>query len=98
MRLEFEPEAEAEYWRAVEYYDSRETGLGKDFSHDVLSAMDQVMAHPNMWPFILGDARRCLLHRFPFALLYHAEPECIRILAVMNTRRHPDYWRHRLTR
>ena len=42
-----------------------------------------------------GEVRRCLVHRFPYGVLYSVEPEGISILAVMHLRRDPDYWKQR---
>ena len=43
------------------------------------------------------QVHRCLVHRFPYGILYCIEPDVVHILAVMNLHRDPDYWKHRLT-
>jgi toxin ParE1/3/4 len=50
-----------------------------------------------MWPFIGPGVRRCLLHRFPFGIIYHIDEENnhLFILAVMNLHRDPGYWTDR---
>jgi len=40
--------------------------------------------------------RRCLVHRFPYGIIYAIENDTIYIAAVMHLRREPGYWeRHR---
>lgn len=95
MTFSFHPEAEREFAEAVEYYESRETGLGYDFSIEVSGAIKNIINCPNTWPFIAEDVRRCLVNRFPYGALYSIENGEILILAIMHLRRHPDYWKKR---
>lgn len=43
--------------------------------------------------------RRCLLQKFPYAIIYSIEPDHIHIIAVAHTKRKPGYWliRHKDT-
>lgn len=96
MTLAFHPEADAELTEAVAYYEKCDTGLGLDFFREVYFAVQNAVDYPLMWPKIETDVRRCLVHRFPYGVLYSVEPNGIFILAVMNLHRAPDYWKHRL--
>ena len=49
-----------------------------------------------MWTEIAPGIRRCLLKRFPYAILYSQEADALFIYAVMHMHRDPDYWRHRI--
>lgn len=95
MTFSFHPEAEAELFAAIEYYEEQEPGLGQAFSFEVTSAILNVVDYPKAWPTLEDDVRRCLTHRFPFGVLYTLEREHILILAVMHLRRGPDYWKSR---
>lgn len=96
MRYAFHPEAEAEFVRAVEYYEEREEGLGLDFAVEIYSAIERIFAHPKAWPILEDDIRRSLVRRFPYGLLYAEEGDKIFITAVMHLHREPDYWKHRM--
>lgn len=97
MTFEFDAEAKAEFFDAIAFYESSSKGVGEDFSREVMAAVSQVVAHPEMWPCLRAHAvRRCLLHRFPYALVYSVEPRRVYILAVMHLHRNPNYWRHRV--
>jgi len=39
--------------------------------------------------------RRCLVHRFPYGVIYQVTGEVILIIAVMQLNRKPGYWRGR---
>lgn len=95
MSYSFHPEAEIEFREAIEYYESREEGLGFDFAHEVYSAIGRAAEHPRAWPMLDGDIRRCQTRRFPYGVLYSQEKNSIYVLAVMHLHRQPDYWKHR---
>ena len=95
MKLTFHPDADAEFFESIEYYEQCEIGLGQDFSIEVYSAVQIILNHPIAWPIIEDDVRRCLINRFPFGILYSIEENEIFILAVMNQHRNPDYWKYR---
>ncbi len=95
MTFSFHPEAEAEFNEAVEYYEIREEGLGFDFAHEVYSAIGRAAEHPDAWPLLDDDIRRCQTRRFPFGVLYSQESNGIYVLSVMHLHQDPDYWKHR---
>ncbi len=95
MIFSFHPDAEAEFNKAIEYYEEIESGLGFDFAIEVYSTIQRSIAFPNAWPVIDGEIRRSLVRRFPFGILYAQENEGIYIAAVMNLHRHPEYWKDR---
>jgi hypothetical protein len=76
----FHPEAEEEFVEAVAYYEECETGLGLDFARAIHAAIQNSIDYPTLWPQIEDEVRRCLVHRFPYGVLYSAEPHGIFIL------------------
>jgi plasmid stabilization system protein ParE len=95
MTFSFHPEARAEFEGAVACYEERQTGLGLDLALEVRAAIQNIVAFPQAWPVVEGEIRRCLVHRFPYGILYAIEPAEIWVLAVMHLHRDPDYWKHR---
>jgi toxin ParE1/3/4 len=91
----FHPDAEIEFVESIDYYESCSSGLGYDFSFEVLSSIEAILQHPLAWPAIESDIRRCLVNRFPFGILYAVENQSIFILAVMHLHRKPGYWHDR---
>ena len=95
MNFPFHPEADEEFVEGISYYESCEPGLGLDFAREVNAAIRNAADYPAMWPEIESEVRRCLVHRFPYGVLYSVEAQGIFILAVMHLHRDPDYWKHR---
>jgi hypothetical protein len=95
VTFSFHPEAEAEFNKAIDYYEEIESGLGFDFAIEVYSAIQRAVAFPKAWPVIDGDIRRSLVRRFPFGILYSVENRGIYVTAVMNLHRNPEYWKNR---
>lgn len=96
MSYAFHPEAEAELTEAIEWYETREPGLGLDFATEVHAAIERALAFPLAWQVMEGDIRRALVHRFPYGVLYTQEHNGMLVLAVMHLHRHPEYWKNRV--
>lgn len=84
--------AELELNEAAAYYELEEPGLGARFLTEVDRCIESLVKHPQAGAIILGDVRRRLVRRFPYAVLYTIKPEGVRILAIMNLKRRPLYW------
>jgi len=95
MNYSFHPQAQVEFERAIEYYETCQKGLGYDFAIEIHNTIQNVINFPDTWPVLRLSIRRCLVRRFPYGILYSIEPEGIIILAVMHLHRSPNYWKHR---
>jgi plasmid stabilization system protein ParE len=88
--------AQQELDDAIKYHNAKIPGLGEDLFNETVSAAQKLCEFPEMWPKVRKGIRRCRLKRFPYSLLYRADPEEIVIIAVMHNRRRPAYWRSRI--
>ena len=95
MSVRFHPEAEEDLTAAIDYYEGCEAGLGEDFALEVAAVLRNVASFPLAWPVVEDGMRRCLINRFPYALLYDIEDNGIHVYAVGHLSRQPGYWRHR---
>lgn len=95
MSYVFHPDAEVELNEAIEWYETREPGLGLDFATQVHAAIQRALAFPHAWQEMGGDIRRALIYRFPYGVLYVPDNNQLLIIAVMHLHRQPDYWRDR---
>ena len=96
MKYKFHPDALEEYREAAIWYANREQELGHQFIAHIEDAIHRVLETPTRWRIIDEDVRRCLVHLFPYAILYTIEDRFILIVAVMHLSRDPDYWRERI--
>jgi toxin ParE1/3/4 len=94
-RAELVQEAEEDLLEAAEFYETQRAGLARRF----LTAVERVVTHAATRPLLgtpLGGAiRRYLIPGFPYAIIYEADREPVRVLAIAHLRRHPDFWRDR---
>ena len=95
MRYAFHPEALQEYSEAVKYYAERDVNLAQRFINSIEEAVFKIREFPNRYPTIEDDIRRCLVKKFPYALLYMINRDSIVILALMHCNRKPGYWKSR---
>ncbi len=92
MRYYFHEHAETEFDRAVKYYEDCRHGLGIDFAQEVYTTIDRIIQYPEAWSPMSKNTRRCLVNRFPFGVIYQVKSGFVRIIAVADLRRRPDYW------
>ena len=95
MRFFFHEDAEAEFNKAVDYYEECRPGLGLEFAQEVYAAILRVVQYPDAWSPMSKNTRRSLTHRFPFGVIYRLKSNHIEIIAVADLRRRPSYWRDR---
>ena len=92
MIIIFSNLAKQELDDATYYYEIERQGLGKQFRQEVKKAITRLSAYPKAWSIECGDVRKCILHKFPYKLLYSIEVDHIFIIAVAHQHRKPDYW------
>jgi plasmid stabilization system protein ParE len=93
--VEFHPEAAEEAQAAVEWYRRRSTRAAEGFVRELEEAVRAVSEAPLRWPEFTEGARRYLLSRFPYWLIYRKRGDSLQVLAVAHERRTPGYWRSR---
>ncbi len=96
MKYYFHEHAEIEFNRAIEYYEGCQTGLGLEFAQEIYFTIERIMRFPDAWSPMSKNTRRCLVNRFPFGVIYQMKSASVRIIAVADLRRHPDYWKNRV--
>lgn len=92
MKVIFSTYARLELEDAIHFYDLEYEGLGQQFKAGVRKAVLRIAEYPEAWSIDRGDIRKCLLHKFPYKLLYSIENDHVFIIAVAHLHRKPDYW------
>jgi len=99
VRVQFDVAATAEAEAAARWYEARESGLGSEFLVELDRAISEIAQSPSSWQVSSDDsrARRFLLSRFPFSIVYVVRTDDhVVVAAVAHAKRRPGYWRERL--
>jgi plasmid stabilization system protein ParE len=81
---------------AVRWYERQRPGLGGEFFDAVVGTINQVSETTEAGSGFGGlDARRMLVAKFPYQIVYRISVDEIRILAFAHLKRRPGFWRHR---
>jgi len=96
MNLKFSIVAEREIETAADYYEKQEAGLGLRFVLELQRAIKFILQFPNAWSPISKRARRCVLRRFPYNVIYSVHQDTVTIVTVVHQRRDPGKWQELL--
>lgn len=95
MKLILRKEAETDIETAFDWYETRQPGLGAQF----IEALDQLFQiisdNPEGFPCILGQVRRGLTRRFPYAVYFQVNPDYVDVIGILHQRRNPAAWHKR---
>ena len=93
MKITFASEAREELAEAVRWY-AKEAGPSRatDFRNAVHRTITLLTDHPAMGTPSRGDTRRIVVHHYPYSVVYRADSETLRVLAIANHSRRPGYW------
>ena len=95
-RYGFHISASREYSEAAIYYSDISPELGGRFHDEIERLIMEIRRQPDRFRLFASPVRRHFSTVFPFAILYLDRPEEVWIIAVMNMRRRPGYWRNRI--
>lgn len=96
LPVRLRPAALQELTEAWSWYEAKREGLGDEFR----ACLDAGIAEIGRSPFgcrqVRGEARRKVVRRFPYVLIYLAETEHVEVIAVFHTSRDPAVWHDRV--
>ncbi|MFO8010824.1 MAG: type II toxin-antitoxin system RelE/ParE family toxin [Dehalococcoidia bacterium] len=96
MNVEFLDVAEAEFTKAVTYYNGQSEGLGYEFAAEVKRTIGRIIQYPEAWPPFSERTRRCRTMRFPYGIIYQIRDSVILIVAIMHLRQNPETFKKRV--
>jgi toxin ParE1/3/4 len=92
LPLIIRPKAEEDIADARDWYDARQQGMGDRF----LEGAEQALLHIAQFPFATAEdsqgARKVLMRRFPYSVIYRVGTDHIAVIAVYHTSRRPRSW------
>ncbi len=84
--------AQGDIRRAARYYERQARHLGVEFTVEIEHALSRLADNPEIGAPIQSGARKLLVRRFPYLVIYRMLSDQVLVLAVGHQRRHPDFW------
>jgi plasmid stabilization system protein ParE len=89
-------EADQEFIESVDYYESREAGLGLRFRNEVAAVVDWILRFPEVPRLRPRGYRRVNLRAFPHYVAYIIRGDTIWVVAIAHGHRRPEFWIERI--
>ena len=90
------PEAENDLKETFSWYEDKRVGLGHDFLLQVDAGLRFIERNPEISPPKYLKARKYLIKRFPYKIIYLVEKERLVVLAVIHGKRSPKLIKKRI--
>ncbi len=92
MRLEFHPSTVGDVNEAASHYGRARAGLDAEFRTEIDAVIERIARNPSRFPVVEAQIRRCIVHKFPYSVLYRiVDDDCVRILVIRHHRRRPQF-------
>ena len=88
-QLVYQPAAVADVRASFDWHERQRKGLGDEFLAALARAEDVARANPFAYRVIRRDARRVMLRRFPYQLIFRVVADAIVVVACFHGRRSP---------
>lgn len=85
--------AARELKEAFFYYQAKANGLGVDFINAFDECIRRILEFPETWRKLDEHHHRCLMHRFPFGVIYRMDEDRVVAVSIMHLHRRPGSWR-----
>jgi len=96
MIVKLLPEARLDLYEASRFYDRQKEGLGDHFIKSMFEDFERLENLAGIHEKY-GNHFRILSERFPFMICYQIDDNLIRVVAVLDCRRDPQYNERRLS-
>ena len=96
MHIRLLKPAQAELDDGIVWYEEQLRGLGTEFLDELLQTFKRIKVNPYAWAVFSKRTRRCLVHKFPYGIIYQIRENEILIIAIAHQHREPDYWKNRV--
>ena len=95
-RLVVRRPAKADVRSAARRYELQRPGLGREFVAEVDAALNRVADNPLQYQVLYREARRAIVHRFPYGVFYRIEGGDIVVFCVSHLHQDPGAWKGRV--
>ena len=80
---------EADLAEATDWYRKIRPGLGDELLLCVEQAINRILDNPNAFPAVRHDARRALVRRFPYSVVFRVRANRVEVEAVFHGSKDP---------
>ena len=92
MKVEFHPSTAGDVNEGASFYRRARPGLESEFRHEIDAGIDRIANSPLLYPLVEAQIRRCIVHRFPYSILFRVvDADCVRVLVIRHHKRHPQF-------
>ncbi len=92
MKVEFHPSTAGDVNEGASFYRRARSGLESEFRHEIDAAIGRIANTPLLYPLVEAQVRRCIVHRFPYSILFRVvDADRIRVLVIRHHKRHPEF-------
>ena len=98
MKIRISASAEDQLQAGFRFYERQAPGLGGYFLDSLIADIDSLHLYAGVHVRCFGRYHRMLAKRFPFSIYYRIENRAIRVYAVLDNRRSPEWIRNKLVR
>ncbi|MFY7729585.1 MAG: type II toxin-antitoxin system RelE/ParE family toxin [Flavobacterium sp.] len=82
--------AQNDIFKALDWYESKQSGLGKRFYMDYNDVISYLKTNPELFSIKSGDFREAKIAGFPYVVIYEINIDTVIVLAVFNTYLNPN--------
>lgn len=79
------------------FYEEQYLGLGDYFEASILADVRSLLVYAGVHEINFGIYYRKIASKFPYAIYYTVDDQVVRVYAVADTRRNPEWIRSRLS-
>lgn len=90
MRIKILRQAKEDIALARDFYDAQELGVGEYFVSQISAEIDSLSYLGGIHRIVDGF-HKMVARRFPYAIYYRIDGDCVKVYAVLDGRRNPDW-------
>ena len=88
--------ADLDYLQALEYYEERQPGLGREFDTELLALFERIKQDPERFQKETELVRKARMPRFKYRIYFRVEGDEIGVLAIWHPSRNPEALHRRM--
>ena len=97
MKIALSSIAEQQLLDGHRFYESQSEGIGDYFLDSLMADIDSLHIYGGVHALFFDKYHRLQAKRFPYSVYYRVEGDVIRVYAILDNRRNPDWIRKSLS-